>query len=75
MPVKFYNGVPLQKMFIFGLSVASKRLKNPGLMFYDSNQILKDFLKNNQVFSEIHHITEVKWVDNVLDHVHSLTVG
>lgn len=44
-------------------------------MFYDSNQILKDVLKNNQVFSEIHHITEVKWVDNVLDHVHSLTVG
>ncbi len=46
---------PLQKMFIFGLSVASKRLKNPGLMFYDSNQILKGFLKNNQVFSYILH--------------------
>lgn len=44
-------------------------------MFYDCNQILKDLLKNNQVFSDIHHIAEVKWVDNVLDHVHSLTVG
>ncbi len=75
MSVQFYNGFPLQKMFIFGLSVASKRLKNPGLMFYDSNQILKDFLKNNQVFSYIHHTALVKWGDNVIDHVHSLTVG